>query len=132
MKRVGSPCTISARGRRLRKRPTNYRVHKRVVKLETILAALRVGYRSTSWLCRLRHKSVSQLKEEWAVPNPKEASIDRAYEKRQLRHRTPYSLQYGVNLELFPYSIDPLRQWHALWSIVRSELFTYAQAENLV
>jgi hypothetical protein len=104
----------------------------RVVKLETILAALRVGYRSTSWLCCLQHKSVSQLKEEWAVPDPKEASINRAYEKRQLRHHTPYGLQYGVNLELFSYSIGPLRQWHALWSIVRSELFTYAQAENLV
>jgi hypothetical protein len=43
-----------------------------------------------------------------------------------------YGLQYGVNLELFSYSIDLLRQWHALRSIVRSELFTCAQAENLV
>jgi hypothetical protein len=97
-----------------------------------MLAALRVGYRSTSWLCRIRHKSVSHLKEEWAVPNPTEASIDRAYEKRQLQHHMPYGLQYGVNLELFYYSIDPLRQWHALRSIVCSELFTCVQAKNLV
>jgi hypothetical protein len=44
MKWVGPLRTISAWGRRLRKRPTNYRVRKRVVKLEAILAALRVGY----------------------------------------------------------------------------------------
>jgi hypothetical protein len=110
----------------------NYWVRKRVMKLETMLAALQVGYRSTSWLCRLQHKSVSHLKEDWAVPNPTEASINRAYKKRQLQHCTPYSLQYGVNLELFSHSIDPLRQWHALRSIVRSELFTCAHAENLV
>jgi hypothetical protein len=75
---------------------------------------------------------VSHLKEEWAVPDPTEASIDRAYEKRQLRHHTPYGLQYGVNLQLFSNSIDPLRQWHALWSVVCSELFTCVQAKNLV
>jgi hypothetical protein len=125
-KRVGSSRAISEQGRRLRKRPTNYWVRL------AMLAALRVGYKSTSWLCHLRHKSVSHLKEEWAVPDPTEASIDRAYEKRQLRHRTPYGLQYGVNLELFSYSLDLLRQWHALLSIVRSELFTCAQAKNLV
>jgi hypothetical protein len=131
-KRVDLSRTISAQGRRLCKRPTNYRVRKRVVKLETMLAALRVGYKSTSWLCCFRHKSVSHLKEEWAVPDPTEASINRAYEKRQLRHSTPYGLQYGVNIQLFSNSIDPIRQWHALWSIVRSELVTCAQAKNLV
>jgi hypothetical protein len=75
---------------------------------------------------------VSHLKEEWAVPNPEEASIDRAYEQRQQRHRKPYGLQYGVHLQLFSNSINPLRQWHVLQSLVHSELFTYAQAENLV
>jgi hypothetical protein len=83
-------------------------------------------------LCRLRHKSLSNLKDEGAVPDPIEASINRAYDVRQQRHQIPYSLQYGVNLQLFSNSIDPLLQWHVLWLLIHSELFTYAQAKNLV
>jgi hypothetical protein len=94
-----------------------------IVKLEELTTMLQVGKQTVRWLCRFRCKSESIFKEEWAVYNPHEASINRAYDYMQQRHCTPYGLLYDVNLQLFVMSIDLLRQWHMLQSAVHPELF---------
>jgi hypothetical protein len=103
-----------------------------IAKLEELMTMLQLGKQTVRWLCCFRCKSESIFKEEWDVYDPHKASINRAYDYMQQRHRMPYGLLYNVNLQLFVMSIDPLCRWHMLQSIVHPELILYTQTKNLV
>ena len=71
------------------------------------------------WM-RRRRPPRAKVKFKWAPLDKTEAETDRRYEYDQRKHRlfshaaTVFELQFGLSLDHFVTSVDPLRQWRML------------------
>ena len=98
-----------------RMKPTNYGVRMRMAKLEQMKRPLRC-IKAPRWM---RRRKPPKVKLKWAKLDPEEAETDWRQDFDQMKHKLFkhsstlfYELQFGVSLDDFVATLDPIRQWH--------------------